>query len=120
MVKSGDLGGGVLCCFREVCDCVDETGECYANGDSPEPCVICEGDGDPVEPLTVIEECSPDAGVEPEEDLGPGPNDPDLGPTDPEISFRGDGGCECRTAGDGAPTFGLLALVLFAVRRRRR
>jgi MYXO-CTERM domain-containing protein len=129
VTKEGDHGGGVLCCFREVCDCVDETGECYASGESPEPCLVCEGDGDPVEPLTVIEDCSPDAdagarevdgGVEPAVDLGPGPNGPDLGrDVNPEISFRGDGGCECRTAGEGAPSAGLLALVLFAFRRRR-
>jgi len=129
VVKSGSDGGGVLCCFREVCDCVDESGDCYVNGESPEPCLICEGDGDPVEPLTEIEECSPetDAGVEDSDlgppeplDLGAPPNDFDAGADrDPEISFRGDGGCECRTAGEGAPTAGFLALVLFTFRRRR-
>lgn len=130
VVKSGSEGGGVLCCFREVCDCVDESGNCYVNGESPEPCLICEGDGDPAEPLSEIEGCSTesdagvedtDLGVEEPLDLGARPSDFGTGvDRNPEISFRGDGGCECRTAGEGGPTAGLLALMLFAVRRRRR
>ncbi len=132
VIKSHAEGGGVLCCFREICDCVDEDGICYADGEEPEACVVCEKGEEPGVPLTRIEECAADAGVgdgdagadadsgvDPTVDLGPGPNGPDGGETDPGITFRGDGGCECRTAGDGAPTFGFLALALFALRRRR-
>lgn len=135
VTKAHPEGGGVLCCFREICDCVDEDGICYADGDAPAACVICNKGDEPGVPLTRLAGCVPDAGVEdldagiePEadlgtasrDDLGPGPNDSDGGgETNPGITFRGDGGCECRTAGDGAPTFGFLALALFAFRRRR-
>lgn len=142
VVKATSSGGGVLCCFREVCDCTDDSGECYADGELAAPCLVCEASTDPgvTVGLSVIAGCGEDAGIPtdagsgaidagsgPEPDLGngapadfgPGPNDTDLGAEQPGITFRGDGGCECRAAGDGAPAFGLIGLALFALRRRR-
>ena len=134
VTKAKSAGGGVLCCFREVCDCVDAAGGCFVDGEMPDRCTVCEADERPGVPLTTIADCGADAGasapdggpipsdlgVEEPLDLGAPPNRFDAGVDgNPEISFRGDGGCECRTAGEGAPTLGLLAMVLFAFRRRR-
>lgn len=144
VTKEKASGGGVLCCFREVCDCVGARGECYADGEvsAVDECLVCEAGPMLGAPLTTIEGCGVDGGVSdadggsgvldggaPPEvdlggaepmDLGAGPNDADSGmEPQPGVSFLGAGGCECRTGGPGAPAFGGVALILFALRRRR-